>query len=288
MRFRLRNQPRLRVPGKQPSPVSGRWSRLAGVLGVTILIFTGNTTAQQMKVPETGDYSKFQHTSAYHARLPCSLCHKRENNSTRPQFPGVSNHLPCAGCHTKQFADSSSPICNICHNNPQSGTLKSFPALKSFNLTFDHASHVNAGRGVCNTCHRSSRDGIAFTIPAGAGAHATCFQCHGPQTKSGDRDISSCNVCHQPGRLVRTSQYALAFKNGFSHSKHNADEGLMCNQCHRVRSGSRDDVTAPQPLNHHASSSAFSCASCHNGKRAFGGDDFSACTRCHQGAAWRF
>jgi hypothetical protein len=27
---------------------------------------------------------------------------------------------------------------------------------------------------------------------------------------------------------------------------------------------------------------------CHNGKRAFGGDDFSACKRCHTGAAWRF
>ena len=28
-------------------------------------------------------------------------------------------------------------------------------------------------------------------------------------------------------------------------------------------------------LNHHASARAFSCTSCHNGKRAFGGDDFS-------------
>jgi hypothetical protein len=28
--------------------------------------------------------------------------------------------------------------------------------------------------------------------------------------------------------------------------------------------------------------------SCHDGKRAFGGDDFSACKRCHTGTAWRF
>jgi hypothetical protein len=27
---------------------------------------------------------------------------------------------------------------------------------------------------------------------------------------------------------------------------------------------------------------------CHNGKRAFGGDDFTVCTRCHKGATWRF
>jgi hypothetical protein len=27
---------------------------------------------------------------------------------------------------------------------------------------------------------------------------------------------------------------------------------------------------------------------CHDGKRAFGGDDFTVCKRCHQGTAWRF
>jgi hypothetical protein len=28
--------------------------------------------------------------------------------------------------------------------------------------------------------------------------------------------------------------------------------------------------------------------SCHNGKRAFGGDDFSVCKRCHNGKKWQF
>jgi hypothetical protein len=27
---------------------------------------------------------------------------------------------------------------------------------------------------------------------------------------------------------------------------------------------------------------------CHDGKRAFGGDDFSVCARCHTGDRWRF
>jgi hypothetical protein len=27
---------------------------------------------------------------------------------------------------------------------------------------------------------------------------------------------------------------------------------------------------------------------CHDGKRAFGGDDFTVCKRCHKGAGWRF
>jgi hypothetical protein len=28
--------------------------------------------------------------------------------------------------------------------------------------------------------------------------------------------------------------------------------------------------------------------SCHNGKRAFGGDDFTVCVRCHKGNNWHF
>jgi hypothetical protein len=28
--------------------------------------------------------------------------------------------------------------------------------------------------------------------------------------------------------------------------------------------------------------------SCHNGKRAFGDNDFSVCTRCHKGSTWHF
>jgi cytochrome c7-like protein len=42
------------------------------------------------------------------------------------------------------------------------------------------------------------------------------------------------------------------------------------------------------PLNHHAPARASSCASCHNGQRAFGGDDFAACKRCHTGQRWQF
>jgi hypothetical protein len=34
----------------------------------------------------------------------------------------------------------------------------------------------------------------------------------------------------------------------------------------------RRQVTAPQPLNHHASGRGRSCMTCHDGTRAFGGD----------------
>ena len=237
---------------------------------------------QEMKVPDDADYSKFQHSSAYHARLPCSLCHRRESNAALPALPGAKDHLPCAGCHVKQFADRSSAICTNCHTEPSTGALKAFPKLSSFNVRFDHAGHAGI---TCASCHRPARGGVALTIPAGFNAHVACFQCHGPQAKAGDRDISSCGVCHEPGRHVRTSQTARAFRVGFSHDKHNRDERLSCNDCHRVRG---TDVTAPRPLNHRATPGSFSCTNCHNGKRAFGGDDFSVCKRCHTGSAWHF
>jgi|GEM_PF-144495 c(7)-type cytochrome triheme protein len=240
----------------------------------------------QMKVPDNADYSKFQHTSAYHARLPCALCHRRESNSPAPAMPGGNAHLPCAGCHVKQLNDSSSAICSNCHSNPPAATLKPFPKLRSFRMTFDHSRHVGIN---CASCHRPSRGGVALSIPVGINAHTTCFQCHKAEAKAGNRDISSCGVCHQVGPYVRTGQMTRAFSVGFSHAQHNRDEGLGCNDCHRVRSGvQKGSVTAPQSLNHHAARSAFSCMSCHDGERAFGGDDFSVCKRCHKGSAWRF
>ena len=129
------------------------------------------------------DFSKFGHTNPTHARLPCLLCHRRESNAPQPKLPG---HMPCSGCHTQQFADQSSPICAICHTNPPARDLRSFPPLQSFNARFDHARHTNgAGRPAtgCVACHKSERRGVGLTIPAGASAHVTCYQCHGPRAQ---------------------------------------------------------------------------------------------------------
>ncbi len=250
-----------------------------------------NSIALNNAPQEAGvDYSKFKHETGNHARLPCLLCHRRETNAAQLTRPGGSGHVPCAGCHAQQFADPASPVCTICHTDTQSGKLKPFPRLRSFNMRFDHAVHARAGRTTCATCHRPARGGVAMTIPSGLSAHVTCFRCHDSRASSGERDISSCGTCHAPGRHIRMSQAAPAFRVGFSHAKHGRSEGLTCNQCHRVRSGvaRKLQVSSPRPLNHHAAPAAFSCMTCHNGKRAFGGDDFSACKRCHTGRTWRF
>lgn len=241
----------------------------------------------QPQPPEGLDYSKFLHNSRNHARLPCLLCHRRESNSPRPQLPGRSDHAPCAGCHAQQFSNSDSPICTICHTDVKSGAVKSFPRLKSFRMTFDHSRHVNIEGVSCATCHRPARGGVALSIPSGFNAHATCYRCHTPRAQSGGRDISSCRTCHQLGGYRRTPEYAAAFRVGFNHAKH---QKLTCNECHQVRAGmpQRRQVTSPAPLNHHARPGSESCMTCHDGKRAFGGDDFSVCKRCHTGTRWQF
>jgi c(7)-type cytochrome triheme protein len=233
------------------------------------------------------DFSQFKHDDRNHGRLPCLLCHRRDNNSPQPTLPGKAAHAPCTGCHAQQFSNPASEICTICHTDAQSGKVKAFPPLASFDARFDHAKHSDAA---CATCHRRNRNGVGLSIPSRLNAHVACFSCHTPNAQANGRNISSCSTCHQLGRLVRTSDQASAYRVGFSHASHDASEKLGCAACHQVRAGlpRGRQVSAPAPLNHHAPAGGFSCASCHNGQRTFGGDDFSVCKRCHKGSEWRF
>ena len=254
-------------------------------------IGAGNETVSEPAQDPNADYHKFSHTGGKHAQLPCLLCHQRKDNSTKAAFSG---HLPCTGCHVQQFANPKSGICSICHQNENGGPLRVFPGLRSFSMRFDHGRHT-MGRGRmssgCVTCHASSNRGPAMTIPSGARGHATCFQCHTPLAKNAaGAGIGSCDTCHQTGTPPRTSTEAAAFRVGFSHVKHTSRQGLNCTDCHTVRPGAITgrQVTAPSPLMHHASARAQSCITCHNGTRAFGGDDFTSCKRCHTGTHFYF
>jgi c(7)-type cytochrome triheme protein len=231
------------------------------------------------------DFSRFSHASSAHVRLPCLLCHRREENSTIVTRPG---HTPCAGCHSQQFNDASSPICAICHADAQSGNprLKPLPALKSFTAEFNHAKHRDV---VCATCHKPANRGVALSMPTGGRAHPTCFQCHSPRAQSEGRDISSCSTCHKSGSPDRASIARRAYRFNFSHVEHGSRQRLRCNDCHRVGAGraGRDRVTAPALLMHRAQGQSQSCQTCHNNKRAFG-EDFASCKRCHQGPTFSF
>jgi c(7)-type cytochrome triheme protein len=229
------------------------------------------------------NFSKFDHGSAEHGRMPCLLCHVRNDNSARLRIPSNINHEPCAACHQAQFKDPASGICTICHTGPQGGALKAMPGLQDFTSKFDHAKHLRQTN--CATCHASNRGGRGFSVPSGANAHVTCFGCHTNQSA-----IASCDTCHVGGRPVRNNDNAKAYSVNFSHTAHVRGASLNCTSCHSVLAGTIKgrQVTAPAAAEHFAPPGTMSCASCHNNKRAFGPPDFADCRRCHTGKTFKF
>ena len=240
-----------------------------------------------------GGTTKFSHSIQKHAEVACDSCHRREDNSSRPRLPG---HKACIDCHVQEFLTSGNPLCSNCHTSLEGGDppLKAFPGLSSFRMRFDHASHAaGAARPEqgCASCHRPARRGVALSIPAGAGAHDNCYSCHTPGARAAaGGDISSCATCHVQGGYARTPAGSRAYAVSFSHAAHGARQGMRCDDCHRVLAGAGQgrQVTAPRPTQHFGSARAESCMTCHDNRRAFGGDDFADCKRCHKGPTFRF
>ena len=240
------------------------------------------------------DYAKFLHTTQRHASAGCSSCHHRTDNSARPSFPG---HKDCIECHRTQFVTASTPMCSICHStvNGTNPPLNGFPDRfeESFNLKFDHAQHMTGAarpKNGCTACHSSPlRQGVALSIPANLSAHNQCYSCHTPNSQANGRDLASCGVCHDQKTYGRTSNDAAAFRRAFSHAQHSGRQRLGCSDCHNYTAGlpQKRQVSSPRALEHFPNSNN-TCATCHNGKRSFGGDlDFKACRRCHRGASFR-
>jgi c(7)-type cytochrome triheme protein len=234
----------------------------------------------------------FSHTTQRHASLACDACHRRADNSPRPSVP---KHPACVDCHAPEFFTADSPLCLNCHADVSSrnAPLKGFPALKSFNARFDHAAHTQGGARPeqgCASCHLPTRRGVALSIPAGAPAHENCYQCHTPGAQASGRDIGSCATCHAPGGYRRTGTGSRAYSVSFSHAAHGARQSLRCDSCHTVRAGAGQgrQVASPRPTQHFGSGRAQSCMTCHDNRRAFGGDDFADCKRCHKGQTFRF
>ena len=240
------------------------------------------------------DYSKFLHTSSKHASIDCASCHHRNDNSSRPGFPG---HKDCTSCHLTQFTTPTLPMCSICHQsvNGNDPPRKPFPDnfKESFNVKFDHAQHMTGAarpKNGCVSCHSSSlRRGVALLIPSGLGAHDGCYTCHTPNAQANGRDLASCGVCHAEKSYARTPADSPAYRVAFSHAQHNARQRLGCSDCHNYTAGlaQRRQVSSPRPQEHFPAGNT-TCATCHNGRRSFGGDlDFKACRRCHTGQSFR-
>jgi c(7)-type cytochrome triheme protein len=239
-----------------------------------------------------GEGGRFSHSLPRHASVACDSCHRREGNEAQPRLPG---HKACIDCHVAQFTSPQSPLCTNCHTNVESNNppLKPFPGLTNFGMRFDHAQHMSGAAHPaqhCAACHQPARRGVALSIPAGLSAHNNCYQCHTPDAQAAGRNIGSCGVCHALGGYGRVSTASPAYRVNFSHAGHGPRQGLRCDDCHQVRSGvpRTQQVTAPRPAQHFASGRAQSCMTCHNDRRAFGGDNFADCKRCHTGQTFRF
>ncbi len=235
-------------------------------------------------------FEEFSHTIPEHKEFECISCHAREGRSRELEFAG---HESCVGCHIGQFinnsvADQNRAMCSICHASLDSKEppMKPFPTRfnEGFNMKFDHAVH-NRGEGRppngCASCH--SPAGAAQSIPVGIASHNNCYTCHTPDSK-----IASCSVCHELAPYRRTLPSQYNFKAIFRHGDHTGRQGVSCDECHTVVAGPGQgrQVRNINVLQHRAAPGA-DCLSCHNGRRAFTGNDpfaVQTCTRCHTGS----
>ena len=241
------------------------------------------------------DYSKFLHTSQRHSSLACTSCHERTDNSATPRFPG---HKACTDCHRGQFTTPAIPMCLICHTDTKSNNppLKNFPTAfnERFNVKFDHSQHMTGAARPpqgCNGCHAPANRSVALSIPANLAAHNGCYSCHTPSSKSAaGREIASCGVCHEQKAYRPTPTNARSYRYAFSHADHGPRDRLACVDCHKLTAGAPQtrQVSSPAPAEHFVTSRGQTCATCHNGKRVFGGDlAFKDCRKCHTGPTFR-
>ena len=248
-------------------------------------------TASETPVPpptraSDTDFGKFSHDVPEHKQFACDSCHRREKGRDI-EFAG---HEACIGCHLNQFTSNQGQICTICHQETRSvpPPVQSFPIKfqEGFNMKFDHAAHDRGeGRPAegCVACH--APNGAGKTIPVGIAAHADCFTCHTPESK-----IGACNVCHDLAPYSRTSQSRYVFRAVFRHSDHTNAQGVSCGDCHNVRAGAPQSRQVTNILaQEHKVAPGNNCAACHNGSRAFDGNNplqFNNCQRCHRGAGF--
>jgi hypothetical protein len=228
--------------------------------------------------------SPFNHTRAEHQTKTkdCAFCHQRLDNSVTPVFPG---HSACIECHSKDFTNTASQMCVVCHKSPvdAQGTRISFATkMSEFGIKgFSHKQHMDpkkmAGEGEtapkCNTCHQST-EGAAASFPN----HQQCYSCHVHQA---NQKLGECGVCHSDVKLAlkytKGTGSALGLYN-FKHGSHTTK--ASCDRCHRQIETAPKQVRADiQTISagrgqRHTSA----CWSCHVQAKE------SVCTKCHRGS----
>jgi c(7)-type cytochrome triheme protein len=231
-------------------------------------------------------FEAFSHKIKEHQQFQCTTCHQREGRSLDMDYAG---HESCVGCHLNQFVDKelmdkSKTMCAICHA-AKIPDMNKFPTRfkEGWNMKFDHADHDNgAGRPPegCASCHRSS--GPGKTILSGFDSHANCYTCHTADSKIG----SSCSTCHELAPYNRTLQSEYNFRYIFRHDDHGPAQGVRCDECHKITAGAPTGRQVSNiAIRQHLTPPGSNCAQCHNGRRAFTGNNpfnVASCALCHK------
>lgn len=195
---------------------------------------------------------------------PCADCHTNDPDDLDSGIPSLNAayHRKCLSCHREWNGGN---VCGTCHikvgesapdpASSMSGNkaiqypeIVSFqtPAVKSTQVTFHHAEHVELFRIDCATCHQNEN----------------CKMCHGqqevPKTVQGDLMVRHvpCSKCHDV----------------------KAESG--CEKCHltQPRSGFTHDMTT-FPLK--AFHQVRKCTDCHDASTQVQKLD-KTCTNCHK------
>ena len=254
----------------------------------TPVVITASETPEAIAVRASDKtFKNFSHSIPEHQKFECNSCHRREGATLDLNFAG---HDSCVGCHISQFTNpEQQTMCTICHDDMKAAppTMREFPTKfeEGFNMKFVHSAHIS-GKGLppqgCASCHESA--GAGKSLPVGIEAHANCYTCHTPESQ-----IGSCNVCHEIAPYRRTPAGRYVFRAVFSHREHSSAQGVNCSECHSVRAGAPQggQVSTIEAQEHKGAGN--NCASCHNGSRAFGGNDptnMTTCGRCHSGSGF--
>ena len=251
---------------------------------------TASETPEPPVVKVSGStFATFNHKVKEHQQFECASCHRRDGKSKTLEYAG---HDSCIGCHLNQFIENKATnenraMCSICHSTLDSDQppVRAFPAkfIEGFNMQFDHAAH-DRGKGRppqgCSSCH--SPTGPGQSIQSGIDTHASCYTCHTPESK-----IGSCSVCHTLAPYNRTLQSNYSFRAIFRHGDHTSRQSVSCEECHNVNAGAPQGRQVSNiTILEHRTSGGNNCLQCHNGRRAFTGNNPSnvlSCARCHKG-----
>ena len=263
-------------------------SRIKKLIAFAFVLAVG--AAMAMRPPAAGasaagqsNGGRFNHTSGKHNQIKCDGCHVRRADAIKPVMPG---HRACIACHIKEFTSTQFSICSNCHEGIKAVQPKvvAFPERQTFGTEFSHRTHATyvggERRADCSNCHALA--GARATFPA----HRECYVCHKApeQVKAGEKvGGASCGECHTlTGDKKPPSAMSRAYSFRFSHQFHAQQKGIKCTECHNVLGDSNAvQVSVPQ-LREHRGGAFQGCGSCHNGRRAFGGEIVNnACIRCH-------